>query len=323
VFPDHPAVDERPYIETVTEALGMELHTMVSGVKILQDLEQWCAVLDGPIPSVSAPQMLEFYREVRRLGRRNVLTGDITEVVIDLGSHTPGHLFTRGRWLSLARLLETQRQQGNSLRRRASWKKFASQVFGPLVPGSVANWYLVARQRDFARRIPDWLDARTVREVPFRNDLVPSGWRRWTALQTMPVEGCPITMEGVEICTALAGVTVHRPFGDIDVWEFFLSLPAEIKYPDLRSKTLLRRLMRGRVTDRILDRRDKTVFDDHVMSQIDYGVLEQFLLEPDQRIRGVDYERLAARLDRRDLTLIDWLWMNDLVRIHAFLKQWA
>jgi hypothetical protein len=118
-------------------------------------------------------------------------------------------------------------------------------------------------------------------------------------------------------------VTVHRPFGDIDVWEFFLSLPAEIKYPDLRSKTLLRRLMRGRVTDRILDRRDKTVFDDHVMSQIDYGVLEQFLLEPDQRIRGVDYERLAARLDRRDLTLIDWLWMNDLVRIHAFLKQWA
>ena len=323
VFPDHPAVDERPYIETVTGALGMDLHTMVSGVKILQDLEQWCAVLDGPVPSVSAPQMLEFYREVRRLGRRNILTGDITEVVIDLGSHTPGHLFTRGRWRALARLMETQRQQGNSLRRRSTWKKFASQILGPLVPGSVANWYLVARQRDFARRIPDWLDARTVREVPFRNDLVPSGWRRWTALQTMPVEGCPITMEGVEIVTALAGVTVHRPFGDIDVWEFFLSLPAEIKYPDLRSKTLLRRLMRGRVPDPILDRRDKTVFDDHVMSQVDYAILKRFLLKPDHRVRGVDYERLAVRLDRQDLTLIDWLWMNDLVRIHAFLKQWA
>lgn len=102
----------------------------------------------------------------------------------------------------------------------------------------------------------------------------------------------------------------------------FLSLPAEIKYPDLRPKTLLRRLARGHVPDAILDRRDKTYFDDHMMKQIDYPVLKQMLTKPSHRVRGVDYERLAARLDRQDLTLIDWIWANDLVRIHAFLKQW-
>ena len=90
------------------------------------------------------------------------------------------------------------------------------------------------------------MDPRTVNEVPWRNDLIPPGRARWSALQTMPVEGCPITMEGVESPAAVAGVTVRRPFADIDLWEFFLSLPAEIKYPDLRSKTLLRQLLRGR-----------------------------------------------------------------------------
>ena len=117
-------------------------------------------------------------------------------------------------------------------------------------------------------------------------------------------------------------MTIRRPFTDIDLWEFFLSIPAEIKYPDHRSKTLLRRLLRGKVPDEIVDRRDKTYFDDHVMSQIDYTVLKQFLCKPDYRVRGVNYERLALRLETQNLTLIEWMWANDLVRIHAFLSQW-
>ena len=129
-------------------------------------------------------------------------------------------------------------------------------------------------------------------------------------------------MEAVEICAALAGVTVARPFADIDLWEFFLSLPAEIKYPDLKSKTLLRSLLRGKVPDRILDRRDKTFFDDHVMSQIDYPLLRLYLVEPKYQMPGVDYKRLASRLERQALNLVDWFWVNDLVRIHAFLSQW-
>jgi asparagine synthase (glutamine-hydrolysing) len=106
------------------------------------------------------------------------------------------------------------------------------------------------------------------------------------------------------------------------LWEFFLSLRAEIKYPDLRSKTLLRRLARGHVPDAILDRRTKTYFDDHMMKQIDYPLLAQLLVKPAFRVRGVNYERLAVRLERRDLTIIDWMWVNDLVRIHAFVRQW-
>ena len=322
VYPDHPAVDERPYIELIAKSLGMELHTHVPRAKIFDDLVRWTNLLDAPIPHMSAPQMHEFYCETRKLGCRNILTGDIAECVVELPRHLAGHLMTRGRFRSLLRLMARQRDQGASLRRLRSWTGFATQLVDPFVPSRLARWYMSLRKWDFPERIPDWLDAKKVNEIPWRADLAAAGWQRWAAIQTLPLEGCPITMEGVEICTAISGVTVRRPFADVDVWEFFLSLPAEIKYPDLRSKTLLRQLLRGRVPDKILDRRDKTVFDDHVMSQVDYPLLKQVLVNPTFRLVGVDYRRLAQRLERQDLRLIDFQWVLDLTRIHAFLNQW-
>jgi asparagine synthase (glutamine-hydrolysing) len=316
VFPDFPKVDERPYIELVTEYLGMELHTCRLNARSLDDLEHWCQLFDGPVPTINAPQMIEYYNEARKLGFRNILTGDIAECVIDLPMHLPGHLLTHGRWSALARLLSTQRRQG------ASIKKLAAQLLAPCVPGRLANWYLSMKGLDFPKRIPDWMDRGKINEVPYRTDLLIPGRARWSAVQTTPLHGCPITMEAGEVCTALAGVTVGRPFGDVDLWEFFLSLPAEVKYPDHRSKTLVRRLLRGKVPDKILDRRDKTVFDDHVMSQIDYGLLRRYLVKPNHRMVGVNYDRLATRLERQDFKLVDWFWVNDLARIHAFLNQW-
>ena len=316
VFPDFPNVDERPYIESVTDYLGMELHTYTLRSRAWDNLEYWCQLFDGPIPTLGAPQLFEYYREARRLGFANILNGDIAECVVDLPAHVHGHLLLHGRVGALARLVLRQRQQGASL------KKLTMQLATPLVPARLANWYATASGRDFPRRVPDWLDARTVNEVPYRQDLLIPGRRRWAAVQTMPLRGCPITMEAGHTCAEVAGVTVGRPFADIDLWEFFLSLPAEIKYPDLKSKTLLRNLLRGRVPDRILERRDKTVFDDHIMAQIDYPLLKRYLCNPSYEMPGVDYRLLASRLERQELNLVDWLWLNDLVRVHAFLSQW-
>jgi asparagine synthase (glutamine-hydrolysing) len=316
IFPDHPKVDERPYIETVTRQLGMTLYTHRLKARAVDDLEQWCKVFDGPIPTLNAPQLLEFYREASRLGFTNVLTGELAEPVIDLRAHLTGHLFLHGRWRALSGLLRTQRRQGASLR------QLAQQLGSPLVPGGFANWYLTFRGLDAPQRIPNWLDKNKVRELPFRRDLMAPARRRWLSLQTLPLQGCSITMEAGDMCAAIGGVTVARPFGDIDLWEFFLGLPAEIKHPDLKSKTLIRRLLRGRVPDTILDRRDKTVFNDHVMSQIDYPLLRRHIVSSKYRMIGVDYAALADRLNRQDFTLYDWIWINDLVRIHVFMNQW-
>ena len=322
VFPDHPKVDERPYIERVTQELGIPLHTFVSRARIHDDLLHWIRIFDGPIPNITAPQLYEFYSEARRLGYRNILTGDIAEVVVDLPLHVHGHLLMRGRLRPLARLMATQWRQGASLRRFSTWKTFASQLIVPFVPGRIATRYYSWRDGSVHKRLPEWIDYQKASEVPYRNDLLAPGRARWSEVQVGPLEGCPISMEALNTCATTAGVTVRRPFADVDVWEYFLGLPAEIKYPDLKSKTLLRRVLRGQVPDVILDRRDKTYFDDHITSQINYPVLEQFLLKPAYRMSGVDYDGLALRLERRDLRLIDLMWIGDLLEIHAFVSQW-
>ena len=99
-------------------------------------------------------------------------------------------------------------------------------------------------------------------------------------------------------------------------------MPAEVKLLDMGSKTLMRRMLRGRVPNEILDRKDKTVFTDWMMAHINYDALRKYLVNPTTRMDGVDYEKLAERIERRDFNLVDYSWANDLVRIHAFLSQW-
>jgi asparagine synthase (glutamine-hydrolysing) len=132
-----------------------------------------------------------------------------------------------------------------------------------------------------------------------------------------------VTMEADELCSALSGVSVRRPFADIDLWEFFLSLRAEDKYPDLRSKTLMRRLLRGRLPDEILDRRKKTFFDDHVMAHVNYEILRRHLASPSYRVAGVNYRELGERIEKRNLGLYDYYWANKLARIHAFADLYS
>jgi hypothetical protein len=117
-------------------------------------------------------------------------------------------------------------------------------------------------------------------------------------------------------------VDVRRPFVDVDLWEFFLSLRAEVKYPDTRRKTLVKRCLRGRVPDAILDRRDKTVFGEHLLTHADYDVMRHYIADPPHRIAGVDYRRLAERLDQGGFTLWEYCWARDLTSAHAFLANW-
>ena len=315
-FPALPRVDELRYVKLIADYLGLDLYTHRPEARALDDLTRWCELLDGPVPTVSVPEINESYAFARKLGFQRILTGEAAEFVFDQRMHLLGHLLWHRRFGSLARLFSAERRRGRSPRRALP------QLLEALTPGWLANWYLNIAGLDWPQRIPEWLDARKVNEVPFRADLVPPIRSRWTAQQLLPFGGSTITMEADELCAALNQVTVRRPFADIDLWEFFLSLRAETKFPDLGTKTLVRKLLRGKLPDEILDRRDKTVFDDHVMAQIDYPTLRRFLTAPQYRMKGVNYSLLNRRIERKDFSLIDWFWANDLARIHAFLSLW-
>jgi asparagine synthase (glutamine-hydrolysing) len=314
VFPDLPSVDERSYIELVARHFDIELHTYRPTARALDEVEHWCRLVGGPVPVVSVPELADNHQRAQRLGYQTILTGDFAEFAFGSPWHLVSHLLMRGRWRALGRLLLAERQRGTS------WRQLGWQVGSTFLPGRVALWYLHRRGLDAPERIPDWLDAQRVN--PYRDDLLARSRDRWTQAQRSGTEGSTITMEADELCAALAGVHVRRPFADVDLWEFFLALPGEVKCPDLRFKTLPRRLLRGRLPDAILDRRRKTYFDDHVMTQIDYPTLQRLLVRPRHRMPGVDYDRLEQRLTRADFTRFDWSWAKDLARIHAFLSAW-
>jgi asparagine synthase (glutamine-hydrolysing) len=316
VFPDLPSVDERHYIELVAERFDIDLHVFRPRARPLDDVDEWCRRFGSPVPILSVPEVSYAYSLARQLGYDNVITGEFAEFVFGSPMHVLGHLLTHGRVRALADLLLVERRRG------VSTANLAKQLLPTFFPGRPANWFLHWGGLDSPQRIPNWLEEEKVNEVPFRSDLLPSSRERWRQLQLVGTKGATITIEADEICAAMAGVTIRRPMADIDLWEFFLSLPAEIKHPDLRFKILAHGKMRGILPDEILDRRGKTVFDDHIMTHLDYDTLRRLLVRPRRRMPGVDYKRLAQRIERRDLNRFDWFWARDLAWIHAFLNAW-
>lgn len=306
-YPRFPSVDERPYVELLADRLGMPLHVREQHAGALDRLAKWTALADTPYPAAALAQYEEDFRAVRDLGFRSILTGEHAEFVFALQWFVLDHYLTHFRFGPARRELAARRARG------ASWPWLAK-----LVALSVAPHAILERRRHRGPiGVPDWIDVRRAIE----GERVSSR-ERWRNLQLSGFVGPGVSVEAEEVCQAACGVRVRRPWADVDLWELFLALPAEQKFPDLRSKSLVRRLLRGKIPDEILDRRDKTVFDEAFLSEIDYRTLTRFLVRPDHRVAGVDYERLAERLRRKDLTAVDYMWARNLATVHAFLSQW-
>lgn len=308
VFPEHPSVDERPYIELVADRLGLELHTFAQHVNALDQLQKWAELTDGPMPAGSLPHYADSYRRVRSLDGHTLLTGEFAEFVVELDSYLLHHLLTHGRLGPFRRRL-----RGSRRRRALTAGRIAVSSLEPA-------WLTAARWRRRGDGTPEWVDRRRANEAAAASAV--RSWRRWRAIQLEPLTGVGVGLEAEEICQAVCGVRSRRPWADVDLWELFLSLPAEVKLPGGGSKSLVRRLLRGRVPDEILDRRDKTFFDRAMEVSFDYATLRRWLVAPPHRLEGVDYRALAGRLELENLTLSDYLWASRLAGVHAFLSLW-
>lgn len=310
VYPDLPSVDESAYIEGVAARHGMDLRTYRPRAKLFDDLEEYVRLADGPAPTVSLVESAELYRLARSQGIETILTGEMAEFVIAMGANTLAHLIGHGRLRGLAAYLSAERRRGlpaTVIARRA--------VRAILPPDAVH----LPRPGSVAAPVP-WLDADRFRA---KGGVSPPFRRRWEAQQVSAFVGPGISLEADEAVQAACGVRVRRPWLDVDLWEFFLALPAEVRYPDGRYKGLMKRWLRGRVPDEILDRRDRTYFDESFWQRFDRARLKSLLVDVDYRMPGVDYGLLLERLNSADLDLREGMWAKDLAVVHAFMKAWA
>jgi asparagine synthetase B (glutamine-hydrolysing) len=280
----------------------------------LDDVDVWVDRLDGPVDTVSVPELAENYQRAHELGAQVVLSGEMAELVFTMGQHLRGHQALHGRWRPLTQWMREQRAVG------ASWPRILRYVAPSITPAPLATLYLrVRRQR--SAWLPGWVDRGPTVVNPRRADLARPARRRWLETQLDPIRApASITMDADEICAAYCGVEVRRPFADVDLWEFVLSLPAEAKFPDSLPKRILREAMRGRVPDAILDRRRKTVFNQHALATADYDGLTKWILRTDHRVPGVNYGVLASKIEQRSLPLPELMWAYDLARVHAFVS---
>ena len=315
VYPDDPGVDESHWIELVAERLGLRLHAYTPSSRPLDDAERWVDLLDGPVDTMSIPELAENYTVARGLGARSVLTGEMAEWVFTFGQHLIGHLVLHGRLRASAAWARDQRARG------ASWSRVARRAGPSLLSPRLALGYRRLRGREDFRQLPSWVDPEAAGAPGPQPDLARPARRRWLEHQLDPLVGVgAYSFDADALCAAVCGVHVRRPLVDVDLWEFVLSLPAEVKFPDAVPKSLLRETVRGRLPDELLDRTDKTFFNDFALRTADYEGIRRLALASELRIHGVDYGLLAERVEARDLDVVELLWAYDLARAHAFLE---
>lgn len=315
VFPDLPSVDESRYIDLTCNDLGLTKNTFRPRPRRFSDLDAWARLLDGPIPSWHPADDDEYLERATALGYTNVLTGEFAESVTDLSRWIEGHLFFGRRFGLLSDRFQAYRRNG------ASGVGVAKGFVSSVAPRRLLVSYHLRSDRFLGGQIPGWLDGKRVKAVIPR--YIGPARTRWRDAQLEEFGSGPgLTLEGKEILESSRRVSVRRPFADVDLWEFFLALPAEAKFPEPGRKSLLKKLLRGRVSDQILDRPKKTFFNDYAMTDIDIQGLRKWLVAPNHPIAGVDYELLERRLSAGDMSFTEYSRALDLARIHAFLSLW-
>jgi asparagine synthase (glutamine-hydrolysing) len=312
VYPSYPESDESRYIELVAERLGLPLYTYEPGPQRLDRLQFWLKLFDGPWSTWSPEGTAERCAQAQAHGFTTILSGEFAEQVSALRPFLVSHLLWRGHLRGAVAQLRSQRAAGLGRRRLLDELRDAATP-------------RVVQARSFRRHppafLPSWIDLDRIGRRDAGHALPAR--RRWASAQ-LPFFGADPVGEADVYSHALYGIRARRPWADLDVWEFFLRLPAEVQFPDYRMKGFARKAFRGDVPDEILDRRDKTYMDRWFEQMgVDYPAVRHWVTKGDFRISGVDYAKLGDELERGTMPLAHYLWAKDLATAHAFVDLWS
>lgn len=267
LFPDHPQVDESPWIEAFTAATGIPNVALdAGGAGILAGGLEYLDAWQLPLHAWSEAWTQPLLREAAALGVGAMLSGEggdelfgsrllLTADLLRAG-HLPAAVrFARGLPEAGGRaprrvLLDVLRRFGvdglPSARSERAWRA--------LVPAAAAPAWADPAMRRLLREgsEPSW------REL--------DGPRWWAFLVFALTEGIHAfgIFDHVRRRTEQAGIEARYPLLDLDLFELLLAVPPELCSEGDLTRPLLRRAMRGRTPDAVRLRPDKSVFDDVV-----------------------------------------------------------
>jgi asparagine synthase (glutamine-hydrolysing) len=109
------------------------------------------------------------------------------------------------------------------------------------------------------------------------------------------------------------GIEYRHPFFNVELVEFALSLPPEMKYSSRMIKQILRKAMKNVLPEEIKCRKDKAEFSEVLKQQIEAIDIDRLLKQPNiVKLGIITKEDISYRVERYrsgEQKFVSYLWM--------------
>ena len=218
------------------------------GHDLLDTMKVWTDAWDVPAPNlVNLLWMTSIFDQAKQHGIGVMLGGDMGNCTISWNHWCIlGHLFMRGRWVNLAQLVHGLRSRGVISFKTAA--RFATQS---LVPRRLTRTIMSRRNRDTYSPLinPEWMARYNIED------------RMLDRMYCAPSDPMKEHSQFFDFCDlgstnamtfAVNQVEVRDPTADRRVFEFCFSIPPEQFLTGGQSRSLVRRAMKDRLPEAIL-----------------------------------------------------------------------
>jgi asparagine synthase (glutamine-hydrolysing) len=306
VYDEVPSVDEREYIESVTEHEGIASeYVFLDDTGIFEDREQMFEHYDLP-PHDSMHHAI--WERVKRANRENVdvlLEGALGDSATGYGLGLFAELLRTGRWRHLNRELRSMADILDVPPRHL----FVRHAVKPLVPNPVRRVYSRLNGNG-ALNAPrnDTLDPAFVDRIGLRDRLQDANSEvtvfRETARRrqrrSMLAGLMTASLETTDLAFAAFGVEPRYPFTDKRLVEFSLAIPPSQQLSDGWTRSIIRRALSDFLPERVRTRPWKTGMNAASTNSLslERDSLDQMVTDPGRLERYLDPAKLQAAYDR-------------------------
>lgn len=282
-YPDFPGIDEARYIRQTAGALGCRVLWVEPHPRPFDSVREEAALHDGPTDTILAANFRLLLRAGRERGVGTFLDGHSGDNV--LGTHV-GLLPV----LLRRRAFREAAQHVRFLLRRKGTRAALRFILASLAGRRIRSGWRAVRGAG-ARSVPAWVGGPLAERLLSR--LEATDWFDREAWMHDAVH--EVGFEALERIALTEEAALVHPFADVDLVEFLLSLPPEIKFASGQAKALVRAAY-PEVPQSVLQRADKTRFDALLTGDEARSGMRAALARSPGALQGVDRPALMRRI---------------------------
>lgn len=294
LFDEHESADETPQIRATAHALGLRGIEVRPRPRPFRDVDADLSLHEAPSVVGVPANIAALLDAAATAGCRSALDGNDGDSLFGPAAGIERALLKRGALRTLAEMVAKTHMEGA----RWSWA-LRSHLLWPLLPHRLTRAYRRHRGPDIEQWVPDWItDPLRSRIVTTQDQPVAPNW---VSEQAWIYDGrLEILLEVLERIGLKHSVTLLHPLADLDLSEFFLTLPPEVKFCGGIRKGLVRRSF-PELPRIVSGRYYKPHFDDVASAGADAADLAAALAAGPRSLPGVDWDALAASAATRRL----------------------